>query len=65
MYKNVSHLKLTNEIKSYVDRCVNENTYLMIKVPEICTFSKKLTSLIDNTVDENGQNRIRILRQKI
>jgi hypothetical protein len=63
MYKNVSQLKLTNEIQHFVDLCISEDKFLMIKVPDICEISPKLQRLIDEVTDENRQSRIRILRQ--
>jgi len=64
MYKNVSELKLTKEIQYFAYLCSQEDSFLMIKVPDVCTIGSKLQELIDSLVDDNGQNRIRILRQK-
>lgn len=64
MYKNVSELKLTKEIQYFAHLCSQEDSFLMIKVPDICNVDGKLQELIDSLVDDNGQKRIRILRQK-
>ncbi|GGD12846.1 hypothetical protein GCM10007418_34630 [Halopseudomonas salina] len=64
MYKNVSELKLTNEIQYFARLCSEENSYLMIKIPDICIVSSKLQEAIESLVDDKGQSRIRILRQR-
>ena len=62
MYKNVSELKLTREIQYFAKRCEEENSLLIIKVPDICKISKSLENLIETLVDKTGQKRIRIIR---
>lgn len=64
MYKNVSELKLTKEIQYFAHLCSNEDSFLMIKIPDICKIDDNLQEFIGALVDERGQSRVRILRQK-
>ncbi len=64
LYKNVSYLHLTYQIKLFVYRAAKEDKLLMIKVPDICELSPALLELINKVLTEDGQQRIRILRIK-
>lgn len=66
IFKNVSYLRPTYQIKLLANRAAKEDKNLIISVPEICelspSFIKLKKSLIDNT--QYKQEIIRVLRKK-
>lgn len=64
LFKNVSYLRATYQIKLLAYRAVKEDKLLMIKVPEICELSLPLLNLQKSLVTSDNQERIRILRVK-
>lgn len=64
IFKNISYLRLTYQIKLLAYRAAKEDKFLMIKVPETCELSPSLLDLQKTLVTDDGQERIRILRVK-
>ncbi len=62
LFKNVSQLKLTYQVRLLAYRAVKEDKFLMIKVPEICELSLPLLELQRTLLTDDNQERIRILR---
>lgn len=64
VFKNVSTLRPTYQIKLLAYRAVKEDKFLMIKVPGICELTPSFIDLQNAVVTDDGQQRIRILRVK-
>jgi hypothetical protein len=66
VFKNVSYLRLTYQLKLLAYRAAKEDKYLIVSVPDVCVISESFLSLkkslIDNT--QYKQERIRLLRKK-
>lgn len=65
IFKNVSYLRLTYQIKLLAYRAAKENKTLIISVPEICELSPSFIKLKKSVIEPDfGQELIRVLRKK-
>lgn len=66
LFKNVSYLRLTYQIKLLAYRAAKEKKLLVISVPEFCELSPSFLDLKKSIVDDSSykQERIRVLRKR-
>ena len=64
IYKNVRILHATYQIRLFAYRAAKEKKFLVMRIPAICQLSPSFIELQQSVLTKDGQQRIRILRNR-